>query len=264
MGSAASLPWCVLHVPKRGCTAEEYEDAWAADPAAGAFAVADGASESSYSGLWAQLLTAAFVAAEDPFAEGMPWLAEPRQNWSATVDALDLSWYAEMKRAQGAHATFLGLSLQMPTAAEPGCWRALAVGDSCLIRLRRGFLPRSFPLENSADFGNQPRLLCSRTPVGSPPDRPAESHFEQERGSCLPGDRLFLMTDALAQWFLLRCEQGERPWKSLIPVFTDSVPESAFVVWVEERRDRQELRNDDVTLLSVGPIPPLSTTESSS
>jgi hypothetical protein len=71
------------------------------------------------------------------------------------------------------------------------------------------------------------------------------------------------MTDALAQWFLLRCEQSESPWKSLIPLFTDSAPQTAFAAWVEEHRDREELRNDDVTLLSIGPIPPLSTMESS-
>jgi hypothetical protein len=251
--ASTPLPWCVLHVHKRGCTAEEYEDAWAANPAAGVFAVADGASESSYSGLWARLLTAAFVAEPEPFHEESPWLAKSRKNWSSEVDGLDLSWYAEMKRAQGAHATFLGVSLRQATSHDPGHWRALAVGDSCLIRLRKGLPPRSFPLNDSADFGNQPRLLGSRagrTVV-----------FDQESGSCQPGDRLFLMTDALAQWFLLRCEQNERPWKGLLPLFTDSAPQAAFAAWVEERRDRDELRNDDVTLLSIGPIPPLFTTE---
>jgi hypothetical protein len=61
------------------------------------------------------------------------------------------------------------------------------------------------------------------------------------------------MTDALAQWFLLRHEQGGRPWEELAALQEE--PEGAFAAWVEERRDRDYLRNDDVTLLTVGPIP---------
>ena len=51
MASADSpLRWSVLRLPKQGNTDAEYEDAWAADAAAGRFAVADGASETSFAG----------------------------------------------------------------------------------------------------------------------------------------------------------------------------------------------------------------------
>ncbi len=50
---ADSMPrWGVLCLPKRGNTEDEYEDAWAVDPARGRFAVADGASETSFAGRW--------------------------------------------------------------------------------------------------------------------------------------------------------------------------------------------------------------------
>jgi len=42
--------WRALGLPKRGHSAEEYEDAFAGDPKVGRFAVADGASESSFAG----------------------------------------------------------------------------------------------------------------------------------------------------------------------------------------------------------------------
>jgi hypothetical protein len=241
-----SLPWRVLHVPKQGHSAEEYEDAWAADPARHRFAVADGASEASYSGLWAQLLTEAFVTARRPWAEP-DWLDEARRAWSAQVDNLDLSWYAEMKRTQGAYAAFLGLSVRPPSAESPGRWRALAVGDSCLLRIRPGDTPRTFPLQRSEAFSNQPQLLGSR-----PAAPPA---FATERGSCLPGDRLYLLTDALAHWFLLRCENGHQPWDDLAALFADAEGSDVFPAWVETRRDQQALRNDDVTVLAIGPIP---------
>ena len=48
------LQWQSLSLPKRGHSPEEYEDALAGDPRSGRFAVADGASESSFAGLWAR------------------------------------------------------------------------------------------------------------------------------------------------------------------------------------------------------------------
>ena len=161
MAAIEPLPWRVLRAPKRGNTDAEYEDAWAANPRAGRFAVADGATETSNAELWARLLAESFVAAPHPW-ESQDWLTGPRRRWSEAVDNLDLPWYAEMKREQGAFATLLGIAVRPPAAGKPGLWRALAVGDSCLIRFRDGQPPRSFPLTQSVEFGNQPRLLGSR------------------------------------------------------------------------------------------------------
>jgi hypothetical protein len=232
--------WQAFHLPKRGNSADEYEDAWAADRARGRFAVADGASESTYAALWAKLLAEAFVSARRPW-DARDWLGAPRRRWVAAVDGLDLPWYAEMKREQGAFATLLGVAVSPPAADHPGQWRALAVGDACLVRVRRGHV-HAFPLTCAAEFGNQPRLLGSRgrTPL-----------FALDRGSLRRGDRLYLMTDALAQWFLLRHEQKRRPWSDLEALLAKTGPGAAFADWIEEQRDRTELRNDDVTLLAV-------------
>ena len=166
---ADSTPrWGVLCLPKRGNTEDEYEDAWAVDPARGRFAVADGASETSFAGRWAQLLTEAFLAADDPRAV-VEWLAAPRRLWAAEVMGLELPWYAEMKREQGAFATFLGVQVRLPAPKRPGKWRAVAVGDSCVIRVRKSGQIGSFPIGKSADFGNQPRLIGSRG--GAAPSR---------------------------------------------------------------------------------------------
>jgi Protein phosphatase 2C len=244
MTAVKPLPWRALRTPKRGHTDAEYEDAWAANPQAGRFAVADGASETSYAELWARFLAESFVAARQPW-ETQDWLSGPRQRWSAAVDGLDLPWYGEMKREQGAFATLLGLAVRSPAPHQPGRWRALAVGDSCLVRCRNGQRPRSFPLSKSAEFGNQPRLLGSRPGLTPAPALAS--------GSCRPGDRLFLMTDALAQWFLLRCEKHRRPWNHFQRLLAE--PDEAFAAWIEKRRDHDDLRNDDVTLLAIGPIP---------
>jgi hypothetical protein len=217
-----------LSLPRRGNAADEYEDAFAADPAAGRFAVADGASESSFAGLWARLLVDGFVRP----APG--WLAAARQSWAARVDGQVLPWYAEAKRADGAFATFLGMVL------AAGRWHALAVGDTCLFQVRGDRLATAFPLAHSDEFGNRPRL------IGSRPSAAAQTHAEGN-GDWQTGDRFLLMTDALAHWFLRRHEAGERPWEEFGQL---SEGDGGFAEWVEQRR-RDGLRNDDVTVVMI-------------
>jgi hypothetical protein len=230
-------------LPKRGNSAEEYEDACAGDPRSGRFAVADGASESSFAGLWAKLLVGGFVHKQARPPGQSSWLAPLQQRWAQEVDSLELSWFAETKREQGAFATFLGVVLKPADDSRSGAWSALAIGDSCLFQVRDDALLKAFPLTRSTDFGNQPRLLGSR------PANPGHDQL-QERGRWHAGDRLLLMTDALAQWFLHRIEQGQKPWRALEHMLAenqDATPD----VWIEKLRDQDGLRNDDVTLILI-------------
>jgi hypothetical protein len=234
------LSWHGFHTHKRGNAPDEYEDAFAGDAATARFAVADGASESSFTATWAKLLVEGFVAAKGRSWRDLGWLGPPRQYWAEDVDPRPLPWYAEEKRDQGAYATLLGV------AFARGSWRAIAVGDSCLFRLRGKKLLRPFPLMGSSDFGNQPALLGSR---GRPSDTP--QGICRARGKWRPGDRFVLMTDALAEWMLRRNEQEQRPAKDIDQLLAEPASQDAFAAWVEERRNGQGLRNDDVTLLVI-------------
>jgi hypothetical protein len=250
--NAPPLHWRAFHTHKRGNAPAEYEDAFAGAPERGRFAVADGATESSFAASWARLLAEGFTAAIEgkPWHE-LDWLTPQRQRWVAEVDGLPLPWYAEDKREQGAYATLLGVAFRRPKAkAEPGVWRALAVGDSCLFRLRGDGVRGSFPMKRAADFGNLPGLLGSR---GRPADTP-EDAIKCARGKWRPGDRFLLMTDALAEWMLRKTEEEQRPMDDIEHLLKESAPEEAFAGWVEERRDKQGLRNDDVTLMIIDPI----------
>jgi len=243
--------WQAFHTHKRGNAPDEYEDAFAADAGKRRFAVADGASESSFVATWAKLLAEGFVAAgRKPWRE-LDWLKPARQSWAADVDPRPLPWYAEEKREQGAYATFLGIAFSKTRHGARGrgggVWCALAVGDSCLFRLRAGKLGKSFPLRRSSEFGNQPALLGSR---GRFVDTPPQG-IRRARGKWRAGDRFLLMTDALAEWMLRRTEQEKRPAGDIDHLLAESAPQDAFADWVAERRDRQGLRNDDVTLVVV-------------
>jgi hypothetical protein len=243
--SAPALRWHSLFLPKRGHSADEYEDALAADPATGRLALADGASESSFAGLWAHLLVESFVHPPAPASAEGTWLEVSRRRWSAAVGGRALPWYAEAKRDQGAFATFLGVILDLPTPVAPGRWRALAVGDSCLFLVRGGCLAASFPLGEAAAFHNQPPLLGSRLLPGEPRAQP----HQEKHGQWQTGDRFLMMTDALAQWFLSQHEAGRKPWEELL-LLVDA-PET-FPSWINQHREGGSLRNDDVTLLLVG------------
>jgi hypothetical protein len=229
-----------LALPKRGHTVAEYEDAVALGEERGRFAIADGATESSFAALWARLLVAEFAGApHGDLAPWSAWLPALQQRWAAQVGSPVLPWYAETKLQQGAFATFLGL------VVREARWHALAVGDSCLFQTRGDDLRYAFPLFSAADFDTTPWLVGSR---GCDPAT-VERRTRRAEGDWQPGDRLWLMTDALAKWFLEQVETCSRPWAELDGLLRGPSPQHEFEGWVDHHRDSGRLRNDDVTLL---------------
>jgi hypothetical protein len=231
-----------FRLSRRGHRAEECQDACACAPERGRFAVADGAAESAHAGLWARLLVEEFVRRPDRQPAWEAWLPPLQARWESEVGTpaggVPLPWYLDHQHRQGAFATFLGV------VVEGGCWRAFAVGDSCLFQVRDDDLVVRFPLTRAADFGNCPWLVGSRT---SPTEVPGKGGARAE-GGWKGGDQLWLMTDALAQWFLREAEGG-KPWRELGRLLGE--PDDSFVTWVEGLRSAGRLRNDDVTLVGV-------------
>jgi hypothetical protein len=219
-------------IPKAGHAADECEDAATCDPSAGRFAVADGASESIYAGEWARMLCEAFVA--DPAAESAAgsWVAASRKRWAAHVEGQPAPWHVAEKLEDGAFATFLGLTVQGSR------WRATATGDTCLFLVHADGLRGTFPVAEAAGFGTRPDLVGSLSG--------GRTRTVSARGTILPGDRLLLMTDALAEWFLREHEAGRSPWREVAGATADGFPD-----WVNARRADRRLKNDDVTLVVI-------------
>ena len=240
--STGGLPiFCqALALPKRGHSSAEYEDAAAFSEDRGRFAIADGAAESSFAALWAHLLVGEFVnAPADGLAPWTDWLPPLQQRWADQVGSAAMPWYAEIKVQQGAFATFLGVRVQERR------WQAVAVGDSCLFQTRGDRLHQAFPLVRSDEFGSTPWLVGSR---GCDAEA-VEQRTRRGEADWQPGDRLWLMTDALAKWFLEQVEAGALPWQELDGLLRAPAPQQAFEGWVAGLRDAGRLRNDDMTLL---------------
>lgn len=239
-------------LPKAGNGPHEYEDAfWPGRSGARTArvvrcAIADGATEASFSGLWAGLLVQAFGRGRLRPGRLADALAPLRSTWWSEVRRKPLPWYAEEKLSSGAFSSLLGITLTESADGGGVRWSALAVGDSCLFVVRLGQLISSFPIESSEDFDRSPYLI----PSACTPDSGLEAMLRCESGPFLPGDDLYLMTDALACWFLARQEEGGKPWVTLggaggLPVQED------FAACIADERVEHRLRNDDVTMLQL-------------
>jgi len=229
------------YLPKQGSAEREYEDAIARSAGRAyprRFAVADGASESSFARLWAELLVEAYaggvLSAESIVADLRPW----QERWRVEVAVRPLPWYAAEKVRSGAFAALAGLTL-----SEDGTWRVLAVGDCCVVQVRDDAILRSFPLESAAAFDNHPLLISSN------PERNGHLAIQNPAacGTWEPADSFLLMSDALAA-YVLRCvlDEGRGVRETL-----GFLGKRGFARWAEERRAARVLRNDDVSLLRV-------------
>lgn len=229
-----------FHLAKQGNTEAEYEDAVAHDAERGRFAVADGATESAFAGLWARIVVGGFVAAPTALG-GRDWLSTLRQQWHEAVPWSELPWYGQEKARLGSFCTCLGIWFAPAVSAPGGRWRAAAIGDCCLFQVRNQDMIRAFPIAHSSEFGNRPRLLRS---LATPSHRWPRG-LKGIRGTWQAADLFVLGSDALAQWCLLSVEAGRPPW----PMLQRLRSQEEFAAWVGELRAQGQMRNDDVSVL---------------
>ncbi|WP_285588738.1 hypothetical protein [Actinomycetospora sp. NBRC 106378] len=242
-------------MPKAGNTDAEWEDGVATDPGHPGsgrpvrVAIADGATAAYGARRWAAELTAGFASPRTAPAGLDPtmlthWFGDRQAAWSEGCPAVG-TVLEELKVAEGSFATFAGCVLDV--LAGPGArWEAATLGDSVLFHVRSGALVAHLPPLGPDDFGRDPAGAFTR------PD--ALLQMAQDlvcgRGELVPGDHLFLATDALAQWMVRRADKPET-WEFLARL---SHP-AEFSRFVTTERDADAMTNDDVTLLRVSLSP---------
>jgi len=244
--------------PKAGNRITEFEDAfWPKHKVVSRinqkfrFAVADGATETSFSGIWAKQLVRAFGKGElqtTEMAQSLPVLREKwHENVTKIVSRKPLPWYVEQKIRSGAFASILGIVLTNAAKGEEGgSWNAFAIGDSCVIQFRGIDLVTSFPIRSADQFNNSPALFSSRSVQREHDD--VQLVLTKE-GMWHRGDSFYLMTDAIACWLLRQIEEGHTPAKELADLSVSGGEH--FQTWLDAIRARRAIRNDDVTMLSV-------------
>jgi serine/threonine protein phosphatase PrpC len=246
-----------LWLPKRGNSLDEYEDAFAHQPAGKqvvhsrcCLAVADGASESSFANIWAKQLARQF--SQQPFrtVDELRVQIQPLyERWRTIVFRKPLAWFAEEKARQGAFATLLGMEIigGRRGTRVTGTWRSAAIGDSCLFQVRQGDLLLAWPVNDADRFDNFPTLLSSV------PARNLTIWDEVNfyHGTWRKGDYFILATDALSACLLKNGHHSCPSWQQIIDLAFLPDAQEHFAEWVETRRDCREMKNDDTTCLVV-------------
>lgn len=252
-------------VAKLGNSLDEYEDATCTSSEGRRFAVADGATQTSFADRWSQILALEFIMnppAEAPTLRRWPdWLQPLQEAWSAGIPWERLPWFASEKARAGACTTLLAVEFSAPgddpRGNHPSLWRRMlgfsgkpvlhwtaeAVGDTCLFQIRHDRLVCSFPLQQPSEFTHAPVLITTNPGHNL---RVCEN-LRMISGDCRPGDLFLLMTDALAKWFLQRVVAGEKPWKTLCALSD----EAAFRQFVVNEREAARIENDDTTMMRV-------------
>lgn len=244
-------------LPKAGHSPDEYEDAFwpkidvEEDVKQFRAAVADGATETSFAGFWAQLLVQSYCKESNCLTTTR--LLKLQRQWHEHVQAKPLPWYAEEKARSGAFSSLIGLNVGQSPKCKPsggvyGTWDAIAIGDSCLFHIRNDKLLQAFPVDRSGAFGSRPALISSN------PDGNADlgRTLSCASGRWQDGDAFYLMTDALACWFLAEYEIGGKPWIDIRDL--GAKENDAFEELMRQLRDAGAIRNDDVTLLRIDAI----------
>lgn len=226
-------------LPKSGFEPSECEDFIGIDEEKCRFAVADGATEAFDARSWAQRLAQNwvhndFALTEHSFQE---WIAAEGLALHSSWNQLTLPWYAEEKARNGSFAAFVGVEFDLET--EVPSWKAIALGDACLVHCRAGSLLKSLPLSDAASFNTAPLLVAS-----DPALFKSSAHaLVTDSGACQNNDVLFLLSDAVAAWYLEHFDQSDF---SGVLASNDHCAAAAFF---ENERKAGRIKNDDIALV---------------
>lgn len=233
--------WQLL-LPKLDHDASECEDAIAFDIHTARFAVTDGATEAFNARQWAMNLAEHWVRKESTLTldDFRKWVAEEGRELHDSWNGLTLSWYSEEKARTGSFAAFVGVELDLKT--DTPSWKAIALGDACLLHCRGGALLKSLPVSRSESFNSAPVLVASNSALH-------ESTMQSvviDSDSCESGDVLLLMSDAASAWCLQRFENGD-----FEPDFLTAKTDEELQRFFDDGRQAGRIRNDDLAIVRI-------------
>lgn len=251
------IRWKAFTVSKYGNRPDENEDAFWPDwrnktlPDLRKFrcAIADGATSTSFSSLWANLLVRCTTKLS--ISKFKATVKASQKRWIKEIQKIDLPWHAEEKVKEGSYATLVRFSVYQSQLYSHGFWKAVCVGDSCLFQIRKNKLLSVIPLNSSEEFKKNPTLISSLPKKNSLIlDVQNRLYFS---GQWMTGDEFFMMTDALANWFLKTYEKDRNLLFGNVDNvgFTQISNQEKFESWVDRSRMDQLIKNDDTTFVRI-------------
>lgn len=229
----------VFSVSKDPERTELNEDAFDRDIDGSVFALSDGASESYDSQAWARMLVHKYV--ENPNFNG-EWVSDVQQIYQSSVDFNALSWSKQLAFERGSFATLLGLKLLNESQVAD----IFSVGDSLAVHIRDGVCIRSFPFQHPEQFDARPELLATLTHQNKfTQDDQFVISDHSEKWELMSGDLIFMLTDAIGQWFLRELNYEISSFEALNKVTTEIEFQSLILAMRGEKR----MKLDDSTML---------------
>lgn len=240
-------------VPKEGNKENENEDALVLHPHQKELkltslrcAVADGATQASFSRLWANLLVDGAVKSKltPSIKKAEQLVINSYESWESNLQGIELPWFAEEKMAKGAFSSLLWVGINSNTKRNYSNLSAVSIGDSELIILRKEKIYRSHPLASSREFNSSPILISSKE------ENNRFLKFGKLRVQVVAGDDIILVTDALGKYLLSQFEAGINPLYPIRSIFqTTSDQTKVYKSWIDSKRKEKVLKNDDSTMI---------------
>ena len=202
------------------------------------FSISDGVSKSFFPKIWSDILVKKYVDQKDWKDE--EFIIECQKEWQSKIDEIvnqpETKWFtkSQYNRKDSALATFVGLQF----IESEQKWIAQALGDSFLFFIPKDSNKIEIQLSSKSEpiiFDNFPDYLSS---IGS-------SHKGEKkpvRGEKIKEGTFYLMTDALAEWFLLNTEQAKQTLDNI-------KTQEQYLETIANERNASRLNDDDSAVL---------------
>ncbi|MDP3450131.1 MAG: hypothetical protein Q8R87_06090 [Anaerolineaceae bacterium] len=248
------LVWKAFSLCKEGNREEENEDAVYPHLVNGSSliadqfscAMADGATTSSFSKLWANLLVKESSQSRAASVDFNQAIIAARASWKAALPDTEVPWPTAIKVRQGAFATLMWFHIWQKNGVYPlntlppdHGWTANAVGDTCLFQVVKGKFVSTFPFTQAKDFSNTPDLISTNIAY-------TRSRAGSISGKWQRGDHFLIATDALSEWMIRKLESGTLTWALVSENLTSLV---RFQTWIRYLRRQSLMKNDDTSLI---------------
>ena len=204
------------------------------------FAISDGVSKSFFSKVWSDVLVKKYVNHKD-WKDDNEFIVESQKEWQCKIDEIvnqsETKWFTKSQyiRKDPALATFVGLQF----IESEQIWIAQALGDSFLFFIPKGLTEIEKKLSTKPEhvvFDNFPDYLSS---IANYPHKGEKKAIKREK---LKEGTFYLMTDALAEWFLINTEQAKQKLDNI-------KTQEQYLETIANERNANRLNDDDSAVL---------------
>ncbi|MHC5747471.1 MAG: protein phosphatase 2C domain-containing protein [Nostoc sp.] len=240
-----------FHIQKKGLSEAECEDKNALSSNNSStlrVAIADGATESLFSDVWADILVNSYVSkgADLLKPSGLEFVnQEFVQKTSQHILQMPETrqWFMYEKLERGTHATLAAVEFSSMETIQ-----ILTVGDSCIFWCDGNADEVNMLPELSAeDFGSFPASVCHIPKTW----QSLEQKIVKKEVTFQNTLQMVLCTDALACWLVTELQSKPSSLERLFQI-SDS---GSFTSFIETLREQNNIRNDDVTLVLIDVLP---------